>query len=136
MARRRDARRLAIGILYQADLMARPPLEALEERRRLGERIPGFTEELVSGVEGRARELDEVIGSHAEEWTVERMSPVVRAVLRVGLYEMRERPDVPAAVAIDEAVEAAKELSGEDAAAFVNGILGRIARERVGEPNA
>lgn len=136
MARRRDARRLAIGILYQADLMDRAALEALDERRRLGERVPGFAEGLVRGVENRVAQLDEVIGAHAEEWTVERMSPVVRAVLRVGLYEILERQDIPAAVAIDEAVEAAKELSGEDAAAFVNGILGRIARERVGEPNA
>lgn len=132
MARRQDARRQAIGILIQADLTGRPPDELLEERRSLGAKIPGFTEELVRGVAACLDELDGVIGEHAEGWTVPRMAVVDRTLLRLALHEMLHREDIPVAVAIDQAVAAAKELSTEDSGRFVNGILGRIARERAG----
>lgn len=128
MARRRDARRLAIQILYQADVARRAPLDVLGERRQVGHRIPGFTEELVTGVAERLPDLDRLIGEHAQEWTVPRMAAVDRAVLRVAAYEILYREDVPAAVAIDEAVSAAHEMSTEESGRFVNGILGRIAR--------
>lgn len=130
MARRREARRLAVSILYQADLAGRPPGEILEERRSLGVRVPGFAEELVRGVAEQREELDRLIGDHAEGWTVPRMAGLDRAVLRVACYEMLFREDVPTAVAIDEAVATAKELSTADSGRFVNGVLGRIARER------
>jgi transcription antitermination protein NusB len=129
MARRRDARRLAVSILYQADLAGRSALEVLEERRSLGVRVPGFTEDLAMGVEERRAEIDRLIGEHAEGWTVPRMAVVDRTILRIATYELLHRDDVPAAVAVDEAVEMAKELSTEDSGRFVNGILGRIARE-------
>ena len=130
MARRRDARRLAVSILYQADLAGRPPGEVLAEHRSLGSRVPGFAEQLVMGVEEKREELDQLIGEHAEGWTVPRMAAVDRAVLRVACYEMLFREDVPAAVAIDEAVATAKVFSTRDSGRFVNGVLGRIARER------
>jgi N utilization substance protein B len=129
VARRRDARRLAVEILYQADVAHRPPTEVLEGRRQIGQRIPGFTEDLVRGVEGRLPELDRLIGEHAQDWTVERMAAVDRAVLRLACFELRYREDVPVAVAIDEAVIAAKEMSTEESGGFVNGILGRVARD-------
>ncbi len=132
MAGRRQARRKAVLILYQADLTGRGALEVLEERRSLGERIPAFTEELVTGVADRREELDGIIGEHAEGWTVERMAAVDRTLLRVACFEILHLEDVPVGVAIDEAVEAAKTLSTEDSGRFVNGILGRIARERTG----
>ncbi|HEX2031810.1 MAG TPA: transcription antitermination factor NusB [Actinomycetota bacterium] len=132
MARRRAARRLAVDILYQADLLERDPVDVLDERRALGERIPGFTEALVRGVAEHRAELDALIGDHAEEWTVERMAPVDRTLLRVACEEMLNRDDVSPAVAISEAVAAANALSTEDSGRFVNGILGRIARERAG----
>jgi transcription antitermination protein NusB len=132
VARRQDARRQAIAILIQADLTGRPADELLEERRSLGAKIPGFTEELVRGVAARVHELDGVIGEHAEGWTVPRMAVVDRTLLRLALHEMLHREDVPVAVAIDQAVAAAKELSTEDSGRFVNGILGRIARESAG----
>jgi transcription antitermination protein NusB len=128
---RRRARRRALDILYQADVTRRPALEVLEERREL-EDLDLFTEELVRGVTENAADLDRLVGEHAEEWTVHRMAVVDRNVLRLACYEMLWRDDVPVAVAIDEAVEAAKELSTEDSGRFVNGILGRIARERAG----
>lgn len=129
MTRRRDARRRALDILIQADLTGRPPEAVLAELRSLGEKIPTFTEELVLGVAERLDELDTIIGEHAEGWTVPRMAVVDRTLLRVACHEMLHRKDIPVAVAIDEAVEAAKELSTEDSGRFVNGLLGRIARE-------
>ncbi|HEV8683516.1 MAG TPA: transcription antitermination factor NusB [Actinomycetota bacterium] len=128
---RRQARRRALDILYQADVTRRPPLVVLDERKEMEELDP-FTEELVRGVTDNAAELDRLIGDHAEGWTIHRMAVVDRNVLRLACYEMMWREDVPVAVAIDEAVEAAKELSTEDSGRFVNGILGRIARERAG----
>jgi transcription antitermination protein NusB len=130
MATRREARRLAVSILYQADLAGRPPEEVLEERHSLGDRVPGFAEDLIRGVAEHRGELDRLIGDHAEGWTVPRMAGVDRAVLRVACYEMLFREDVPTAVAIDEAVATAKELSTANSGRFVNGVLGRIARER------
>lgn len=129
MTRRREGRRRAALILYQADVTGRGPAEVLEEREELGERLPSFTRELVLGVAGHLAELDEVIGRVAEGWTVARMAAVDRALLRLAAHEILHREDVPAAVAIDEAVAAAKELSTEDSGRFVNGVLGRIARE-------
>jgi transcription antitermination protein NusB len=132
MTRRRDARRIAVAILYQADLTGRSPLEVLDERRSLGEAgaVSGFAEDLVRGVTENRQELDAVIGEHAEGWTVARMASVDRTLLRVASYEILFREDVPAAVAIDEAVDAAKELSTEDSGRFVNGVLGKIVQER------
>lgn len=129
MTRRRDARRRAIDILIQAELTGRAPDAVLAELRSLDEKIPAFTDELVRGVAGRLGELDGMLGEHAEGWTVPRMAVVDRAILRVASHEILHREDVPVAVAIDEAVEAAKELSTEDSGRFVNGLLGRIAKE-------
>jgi N utilization substance protein B len=120
-----------LDILYQADVTHRQPLEVLEERREMEELDP-FTDELVRGVAEHAGDLDRLIGEHAEGWTVHRMAVVDRNLLRLACYEMLWRQDVPVAVAIDEAVAAAKELSTEDSGRFVNGVLGRIARERAG----
>jgi N utilization substance protein B len=132
VTRRRDSRRMAVDVLYQADLTGRSPLEVLEERRTLGQaaRLSAFADELVRGVTEHRRELDELIGEHAEGWTVPRMASVDRTLLRVACYEILYRDDVPAAVAVDEAVVAAKELSTEDSGRFVNGILGKVIRER------
>ena len=74
-------------------------------------------------------ELDELIATHSSGWTLDRIAPVERNILRVALHELRSRPDVPAEVAIDEAVEAAKELCSAEAPGFVNGILGTVARQ-------
>jgi transcription antitermination protein NusB len=133
VARRRAARRLAAAILYQADVSGRPASEVLDGRLAVGERIPGFTRELVLGVDEKRDELDWLIGEYAEGWTVSRMAAVDRSLLRLACYELLFRPDIPAAVAIDEAVEAAKELSTEDSGRFVNGVLGRIAREHAAD---
>jgi N utilization substance protein B len=132
VARRRQARRRAVDILYQADIVGRNPLDVLEERKALSEKVPGFAEDLVRGTAEHVAELDDLIGEYAEGWTVHRMAAVDRTLLRLACYEILYRDDVSPAVAISEAVVAAKELSTEDSGRFVNGVLGRIARERAG----
>ena len=123
---RSDQRRAAVVALYQREVTGRP-LDELVPRDAIA-----FTKELVEGVERDQDALDAVIERHAVGWTLDRIAPLERSILRVALYEMQSREDVPAEVAIDEAVEAAKELCSADAPKFVNGILGAAERERVG----
>jgi transcription antitermination protein NusB len=111
--------------LYQADVTGRPAPDLVERG------AAPFTRELVEGVEGERCELDESIARHASGWSLERIAPLERNILRVAVHELRSRPDVPTEVAIDEAVEAAKELCSADAPGFVNGILGAVQREQV-----
>ena len=124
--RRSDQRRAAVVALYQRDVTGRP-LEELVPRD-----ASAFTRELIEGTEREREALDALIERHAVGWTLDRIAPLERSILRVALHEMLSRPDVPAEVAIDEAVEAAKELCSADAPKFVNGILGAAQRERVG----
>jgi N utilization substance protein B len=130
MPRRRTARRRAIDVLFQADLTDRQISTVLEERSELERESPVYTRELVAGVEEHLAELDRILGEHAEGWTVPRMPVVDRAILRLAAYEILYRDDVPDAVAINEAVDAAKELSTEASRSFVNGLLGKIASTR------
>ena len=109
--------------LYQSDVTGRPAPELVERG------ATPFTRELVDGVEAERGELDESIARHATGWALDRIAPLERNILRVAVHELRSRPDVPAEVAIDEAVEAAKELCGVDAPGFINGVLGAVLRE-------
>jgi N utilization substance protein B len=109
--------------LYQSDVTGRPAPDLVERD------ASPFTRELVDGVEADRSALDESISKHATGWSLDRIAPLERNILRVALHEMRDRADVPAEVAIDEAVEAAKELCGADAPGFINGILGAVQRE-------
>jgi N utilization substance protein B len=129
MPSRRAARRTALDILYQAESLGADAADVLRDWLADGREVPGFARELVEGVRAHHEELASAIGEHAEGWTVERMATVDRAILLLACYELRYRDDVPTAVAISEAVRAAKELSTEDSGRFVNGILGRIARD-------
>ena len=131
MAARSKARKRAIDVLYESDLRGTDPVSTLAERLAQADPpVPEYAVELVEGVTGNLGRLDEILGSHSEGWTVERMPPVDRAVLRLALYEMLCRDDVPDAVVIDEAVELAKSLSTDESPRFVNGVLGRVLRER------
>jgi N utilization substance protein B len=125
---RRDARRAAIDILFQADVTDTDPLVALAERPALKGPVVDFTRELVEGTVSRLLEIDRLLETSAEDWHVERMPALDRTILRVATFELIGRPDVPLAAAIDEAVEAANQLSTEDSGRFVNGVLGKIAR--------
>jgi N utilization substance protein B len=134
--RRTDQRRAAVFICYQRDvtgaqlseLIERPatPPSASPEDPKPGSKPTEFTRELVEGVEELREELDEMIEEHAIDWRVERIAPLERAILRVALFEIIHRSDVPDEVAIDEAVETAKLYCGAQAPSFVNGILGGV----------
>jgi transcription antitermination protein NusB len=120
--RRSDQRRDAVFANYQRDVTGRPLEELLGEARPL-------TRELAEGVDGHREELDEIIAGHAKGWTVDRIAPLDMNVMRTALYEI-EFTETPAEVAIDEAVEIAKEYCGADAPKFINGILGAVVRKR------
>jgi transcription antitermination protein NusB len=120
--RRSDQRRDAVFVNYQRDVTGRPLEELLGEARPL-------TRDLAEGVDTHREELDDTIAAHARGWTVDRIAPLDMNVMRTALYEM-EFTDTPAEVAINEAVEIAKEYCGADAPKFVNGILGAVARKR------
>ena len=120
--RRGDQRRAAVVALYQQEVTGRPAAELLERDAR------PFTRELVEGVGERREKLDVLIEHHAIGWTLDRIAPLELSILRVALHELLDRPDVPAEVAIDEAIESAKELCGADAPAFVNGMLAAVHR--------
>jgi transcription antitermination protein NusB len=123
--RRSDQRRDAVFACYQRDVTGRPLGELLVDSRP-------FTRELAEAVESHRDELDGTIASHARGWELGRIAPLELNVMRVALYEIEHSEDVPDEVAIDEAVEIAKEYCGADAPGFVNGILGAIVRERQG----
>jgi N utilization substance protein B len=122
--RRSDQRRDAVFALYQRDVTGHPLSDLIPAQAK------PFTRELADGVDEHREELDAVIGRHAKGWSLERIAPLDRNVIRVALYEIAYRDDVPTEVAIDEAVELAKEYCGVDAPGFVNGILGAAVRER------
>jgi N utilization substance protein B len=127
---RRQARRAAFVLLYQHDVVE-TPLEALVERYEAdtGEPLPLYAREVVDGVTASLSGLDQRLDAAATGWTSDRLGAVERAVLRLAAWELTTRPDIPAAAVIDEAVELAKRYASPEAASFVNGVLGRIARE-------
>jgi N utilization substance protein B len=120
--RRSDQRRDAVFASYQRDVTGRPLAELIADAKPL-------TRELAEGVDAEREGLDETIAEYAKGWTVDRIAPLDLNVMRVALFEIEEGT-VPVEVAIDEAVEIAKEYCGADAPKFINGILGAIVRER------
>jgi N utilization substance protein B len=129
---RTDQRRAAVWALYQSDLLGRPLDDVFPRDTH------AFTRELAQLVSARRVELDELISTHSTGWTLDRIAPLERSILRVGLVEMlypgelSADQQIPPEGAIDEAVETAKRFCGADAPAFVNGILGAVLRERAG----
>jgi N utilization substance protein B len=124
MSTRRAARRTALFLLYQWDVTGQP-LASLYE----GE-IDDFARDTAEAVAAHAPELDELITAAADDWTADRLGAIERNVLRIAVHELGGE-SVPAEVAIDEAVGLAKRYASEDAGRLVNGILGRIQREKV-----
>ena len=143
MKDRRQARQLAVDVLYEAEIRDLLPSEALR-RRETGEWVvaPGeasaraedqpsseaveYARALVHGVQAHQADIDAVIVRYADRWALKRMPVVERTLLRIALFELLWRDDIPVPVAINEAVELAKDLSTEDSGRFVNGLLGRV----------
>src|SRR3954465_15014145 len=126
--RRSDQRRDAVFALYQHEVTGRPLGDLLAEAKP-------FSVELAEAVEAHRPELDELISKHSKGWALERIAPLERSIMRTALYEALHEEDVPVEVAIDEAVELAKEYCGTDAPGFVNGVLG-AALEGAGAENS
>ena len=128
---RSAARRRALDILFEADLLDRPVAEVLARHRddREAGAPDAYTVELVDGVAGQRDELDARITDAAEHWTIERMPLVDRNLLRLAAFELAARPEVPTAVVLDEAIELAKLLTTAESGRFVNGVLAHIATE-------
>lgn len=124
---RHAARKRALDILYEADLTERPIASVLVKHLADDNPPPEFAVAIVRGVHRHHDELDELIQANSRDWKLSRMPVVDRNLLRIGLFEILHAPDVPTAVAIDEAVELAKELSTDDSGRFVNGLLARVA---------
>ncbi len=134
MSARTKARKRALDILYGADVRGESINSSLraEEARHLADPQRAsswdYAKEIVEGVVGHGDEIDEMIETYAQGWSLERMPAVDRAIIRIGIWELLFNPGVPDNVAIAEAVESATLLSTEDSAGFVNGLLARIAQ--------
>ena len=132
---RRSARRQAVFVLYQQDLLQLASEDALA--RAGGSEIDEYTTRLVRGVGDHRTEIDELLGSHVEGWSLQRLGVLERAILRLAAFELLWEPEVPPAVVIDEAVESAKRFCSDEAGSLINGVLGSLARSaRVEEAEA
>lgn len=139
MQSRRQARRQALRLLYQLDVAFGFSREAVESAlvrwQRYSDERPTdeavlYVASVVHGVAERVHELDALIAYYATDWSVDRMASIDRCVLRLALYEMRYRDDIPLSVSINEAVELAKRYGDSASGAFVNGVLAQFKRER------
>lgn len=123
---RHTARERAMGLLYEAEQKDQPVTDILAE---LPTDPDPFAVDLAIGADERQAEIDELLGHYAKGWAVDRMPATDRAILRMAVYELGHRPDVPTGAVISEAVELAGEFSTDESSRFVNGLLARIARE-------
>lgn len=132
MAMRRHAREWAVQFLFQRDFNAADLDCALADfwsEKQANPKLRQFTEDLIRGVMDHLADLDAKIRAYAEHWDVKRMNAVDRNVIRLALYEMLYRPDIPPIVSINEAVEIAKAFSSLESGRFVNGILDRARKD-------
>ncbi len=120
--RRSDQRRDAAFALYQRDVTGRPLADLLAGAKP-------FTRDLAEGVDGDLAAIDAEIAANAHGWTVQRIAPLERGIMRVAVFEMLHREEIPVPVSIDEAVSIARRYCGTDAPGFVNGVLSAVARK-------
>ncbi len=128
---RRKARELALQILYQIELTQQPVNEVLLvffSHLYPQKNIEEFSRRLVYGVKEHQQEIDQIISKYSENWELERISVVDRNILRIGIFELLWCPDIPPKVGINEAIELGKKFGTEKSAAFINGILDKIAQ--------
>lgn len=123
---RTDAREQAIMLLYESEQRSEVATELLKDRGVVSEEL---TQLLLAGVEAHRSLIDEKIVENARGWVLERMPALDRAILRLAIFELVGRADVPVAVIIDEAVELAKRFSTDDSGRFVNGVLAAVAKQ-------
>ena len=132
MSARSKARKQALDLLYETDIRGTNLVETLVERDVPDDGpdarpIREYTRELINGVSDHRRKIDELITTYAQGWDMDRLPAVDRNILRLGIYEILWSTTVPTSVAIDEALDLAKELSSDDSSKYIHGVLGRIA---------
>lgn len=129
---RHKARRRAVDLLFEAEARDVDPADLADERIELAARdqavapVHAYTRTLVDGIAEDLDRVDGTIESYLQDWALSRLPAVDRAILRVAVWELLYATDVPPIVAVDEAVELAKELSTDDSPGFVNGVLGQV----------
>jgi N utilization substance protein B len=128
---RSKARKQALDILYESDIRSADALAILESRDVVEDGpdarpIREFTRELICGVAANKRKIDELITTYAQGWDMDRLAAVDRNILRLGIYEIIWSDDLADGIAIDEAITLAKDLSTDDSANFIHGLLGKI----------
>jgi N utilization substance protein B len=126
------ARKRAVDLLFEAEVRRLTPAEVADARTALAAAKPDvaplhpYTAAVARGVSEHAAHIDDLITSHLQGWTLQRLPAVDRAILRVAVWELLHADDVPEPVAVDEAVQLAKELSTDESPGFVNGVLGQL----------
>ena len=130
MGSRREARELALQALYQLDVAGEgdPGMALFWSYFDAEREVQAFARELVEGVAAHRERIDALIAASAEHWRLPRLSRVDLSLLRLATFELLGRPDIPASVTIDEAIEIARRFGSEDSPAFVNGVLDHIAQ--------
>jgi N utilization substance protein B len=132
---RSKARKQSLDLLYESDIRGTTSIDLLELRDVLEEGpdarpIREYTKTLISGVDTHKRKIDELITTYAKGWDMDRLPTVDRNILRIGIFEILWQEDVPDAVAIDEALALAKEISTDESSGYIHGVLGRISSIR------
>jgi N utilization substance protein B len=128
---RSKARKQSLDLLYEGDIRGQAPADLLASREVTEEGpdarpIREYTKELISGIANNRRKIDELISTYAQGWDMDRLPAVDRNILRLGIYEILWCKDLDDAIAIDEALNLARELSTDDSASYIHGVLGRI----------
>lgn len=131
MSARSKARKQALDLLYEADIRGGSALEILQSRDVVEDGpdarpIRDFTKELITGVSENSRKIDELITTYAQGWDMDRLPAVDRNILRLGIYEIVWSTELADGIAIDEALTLAKELSTDESAGYIHGVLGKI----------
>ena len=131
MGARRRAREIALQMLYQMEVNPVDPQEALElfwRNLSASQPVKEFVGRIIAGVHGKREEIDKLIKKHSEHWRLERMDRVDKSILRMGVFEILFCDDIPARVAMNEAVDLGKKFGAEESGAFINGILDKISK--------
>jgi len=128
---RSKARKQSLDLLYEGDIRGQAPADLLASREVVDEGpdarpIREYTKELISGIADNRRKIDELISTYAQGWDMDRLPAVDRNILRLGIYEILWCKDLDDAIAIDEALNLARELSTDDSVSYIHGVLGRI----------
>ena len=132
---RKTARETTMKLLYQIDIGGETPGEAIEsfyenfEGNELAKDEKDYIENCVKGTMESLKIIDEIIERYSKEWKINRIAKVDLAIMRLAIYEMTRREDIPKVVAVNEAIELSKKFGGENSSTFINGILGNIIRE-------